>query len=190
MNTYLYMVRHGESLKTEGNERTRGLTDKGWADVDRITNLLKEEGIDAFVSSPYRRAVLTIEGLAQSLGKEITVYEELRELNFISENQGIADQDIYPTLQKMFADPSYSLPGGESNAACLERSVAALKDILQKHKGQKIVVGTHGLIMTLMMGHFDSQYGLDFLLQISKPDVYRLEFKEDMFIGATRLWKV
>ena len=28
MNTYIYMVRHGESPKLDGGERTRGLTEK------------------------------------------------------------------------------------------------------------------------------------------------------------------
>lgn len=82
MKTYVYMVRHGESPKTENNERTRGLTDKGWSDAKRITEILKNEGINVFVSSPYRRAVLTIEELAECYDKEILLFEELRELEF------------------------------------------------------------------------------------------------------------
>ncbi|AAP10126.1 Phosphoglycerate mutase [Bacillus cereus ATCC 14579] len=30
--------------------------------------------------------------------------------------------------------------------------------------------------MTLMMGYYDSKYDLNFLLQTSKPDIYRMEF--------------
>lgn len=33
--------------------------------------------------------------------------------------------------------------------------------------------------MSLMMGHFSPEYGLDFLLQTTKPDIYVMEFKED-----------
>jgi phosphohistidine phosphatase SixA len=33
MKNIIYMVRHGESPKIEGNERTRGLTDKGRSDA-------------------------------------------------------------------------------------------------------------------------------------------------------------
>ncbi len=33
MKTFIYMVRHGESPKTEENERTRGLTEKGKLDT-------------------------------------------------------------------------------------------------------------------------------------------------------------
>ena len=61
MNTYIYMVRHGESPKLEGSERTRGLTEKGSLDAHRVTDILKAEAIDTFISSPYKRAVLTIE---------------------------------------------------------------------------------------------------------------------------------
>lgn len=35
MSTFIYMVRHGESLKIEGNERTRGLSEKGNLDTHR-----------------------------------------------------------------------------------------------------------------------------------------------------------
>lgn len=38
MNTYIYMVRHGESPKLEGDERTRGLTEKGTLDAHRVTS--------------------------------------------------------------------------------------------------------------------------------------------------------
>lgn len=52
MKTCLYMVRHGESPKSEGNERTRGLTEKGNADAQHAAQLLRKEGIDIFLSSP------------------------------------------------------------------------------------------------------------------------------------------
>ncbi|EJS58643.1 hypothetical protein ICG_01849 [Bacillus cereus BAG1X1-3] len=44
MNTYIYMVRHGESPKLEGNERTRGLTEKGILDAQRVTEIIRNRG--------------------------------------------------------------------------------------------------------------------------------------------------
>lgn len=63
------MIRHGESPKV-GNERTRGLTDKGEQDAIKVAESLKEEGVEVFVSSPYTRAVETIRGLAEYAGKK------------------------------------------------------------------------------------------------------------------------
>ncbi|KGE16804.1 histidine phosphatase family protein [Paenibacillus wynnii] len=188
MKTMIYMVRHGDSPKTEGNERTRGLTDKGRSDANRITELLRNEEIDTFVSSPYTRAVLTIEELAQSLGKEVLVVEDLKEMMFSSEDKIISYKVLYPSLENMFSDPDFSLPGGESSRICQKRSIGILKEILKKYRGQKVVIGTHGIVMTLMMGYFDSQYDLDFLLHTSKPDIYRMEFNEEDLIGTERMW--
>lgn len=189
MKTFIYMVRHGESPKTEGDERTRGLTEKGRSDARIITQLLKDERIDAFISSPYKRAMATIEELAQSVGKEIVVLEELRELVFIGNNQIMADSELYPLVKKMFTEPDFSLPGGESIAICRNRVVRTFRNILQQYRGQKVAIGTLGAVMTLMMGYFDSQYDLDFLLTTSKPDIYRMEFQDEVLVETKRLWR-
>lgn len=114
MNTYIYMVRHGESPKVDGNERTRGLTDKGKEDAKRITEVLKNERIDIFYSSPYSRAVLTIKDLAKAAGKEIIVHEDLKEIVFSCDDKIMSDNDLYPLVSKMFQDREFPSPGGES----------------------------------------------------------------------------
>jgi 2,3-bisphosphoglycerate-dependent phosphoglycerate mutase len=65
MSTFVYMVRHGESPK---NERTRGLTEKGHLDAQRVNDTLINEKIDAVVSSSYIRSILTVEKLAKQIG--------------------------------------------------------------------------------------------------------------------------
>ncbi len=92
MSTYIYMVRHGESPKLEGNERMRGLTERGHMDARRVTDILKAERIDTFISSPYNRAMLTIEESANFHEKEIVVYENLKECMFSSRGSGYIRQ--------------------------------------------------------------------------------------------------
>ncbi len=188
MKTYVYMVRHGDSPKV-GNERTRGLTNKGKMDAQRVTNVLKEEGINAVISSPYKRSILTIQELAEQLGQKVLVFEDLKERIFTRENKRISDKDLYPLLYKSFYNPNFTLPGGESNADCQTRSIKILKEILNTYRGQKVVVGTHGAVMTLMMNYYDRIYDLEFLLHTSKPDIYRMEFDGEEFVGANRLWE-
>jgi 2,3-bisphosphoglycerate-dependent phosphoglycerate mutase len=182
------MVRHGESSKNEGTERTRGLTDKGIQDANRVTELLKDEGIDVLVSSPYRRAIQTIEGLARRLGKEVEIVEELKELVFTGEDKTLPDTIIYPAVKEMFADSGFLLPGGESRSVCEARAILALQGLLSNYKGKKFAIGTHGMVMTLMMGYFDRRYGFNFLMQTSKPDIYKLEFDDGRYVRASRLW--
>lgn len=191
MRTYIYMVRHGQSPLTEGTERTRGLTDKGWLDAARITELLKPEDIGVFVSSPYQRAILTIQELAKYVEQEIIVYEDLKEQRFSSASIRMPDDELLPLLQQCYSDPTFALLGSESNAECQQRAVAVLQELLTTYQGRKLAIGTHGAVMTLMMNHFDSQYGLDFMLQLSKPDVYRMEFDgQQQLLTVQRLWDV
>ncbi|WP_019913038.1 histidine phosphatase family protein [Paenibacillus sp. HW567] len=188
MATVIYMVRHGESIKTSGNERSRGLSALGEKDARRVTERLRKEGIHTLYSSPYIRAVDTIAGLAEELGQEVRIVEDLKERCWSDDDRTLPDHELYPYLEQMFAEPDFVLSGGgESNNDCKTRAVQALKKILHQHKDEKIVIGTHGMVMTLMMNHFAGEYGLDFLLQTSKPDIYRMEFTGEKLVQVERL---
>ncbi|MDF9841146.1 MULTISPECIES: histidine phosphatase family protein [unclassified Paenibacillus] len=191
MHTSIYMVRHGESPTNEGNhnERTRGLTEKGKRDALQVAETLKQEEIEVFVSSPYLRAILTIEDLAGASGQEVLLYEDLKERIFLNEDKRLPDEELIPLLELSFVDPDFALPGGESNADCQGRAIAVVKELLKNYKGRKIALGTHGAVMTLIMNHYDKKYDLDFLLNMSKPDVYRLDFNGEELVNVFRLWK-
>ena len=134
-------------------------------------------------------AILTIEDLASSQGQEVVVFEDLKEKTLSQAGDIVSDQELHPHLESMFLDPAYPLPGGESNQDCQKRAVAVLNKILGDYQGHKIAIGTHGIVMTLMMGYFESRYGsLEFLMQTSKPDIYRMEFEEERLIEVRRLW--
>ncbi len=184
--TFIYMVRHGESPYV-GNERTRGLTVKGHLGAQSIADVLKSEGIDIILSSPYTRSILTVEPLAKQLSQEVIVCEELKERIFSSEEKRLPDSQLFPLLEKSFLDPNFAIEGGESNTDCQTRAVRALKELLITYEGQKVVIGTHALVMTLMMGYFHETYNLDFLLQTTKPDIYKMEFRGQQLVGVKRL---
>ncbi|PFK47668.1 histidine phosphatase family protein [Bacillus cereus] len=189
MNTVIYMVRHGDSPKAEGNERTRGLTEKGKIDADKVTDILQKEGIEVVVSSPYSRSILTIQRLAEHLGQEVLVFEDLKERVFSIGDKRMSDKELMPLLKRSFSNPNFALMGGESNIACQNRAIKVLKELLKTYRGQKVVLGTHGAVMTLMMGYYDNQYDLNFLLHTSKPDIYRMEFHGQELVEVKRLWK-
>jgi len=189
MLTTIYMVRHAESPYTAGEERTRGLSHDGELKSRKVTELLQDEGIDMIVSSPYARAMLTVEGLARKLNLPIEIYEDLRERQFADDSYWIKDEEFMTQLQNMFSDPDYALPGGESSRVCQERAVPILIDLLEQHKGKKIAIGTHGNVMTLMMNYFDPSYGWDFFIETKKPDIYKMEFQGTRLEDVKRLWK-
>lgn len=77
METTVLMIRHAESPFIFGKERTRGLSKKGKEDASAITTVLHSFNIDVIVSSPYTRAIQTIQGLADDHMLEIHIIEGL-----------------------------------------------------------------------------------------------------------------
>ena len=65
------MVRHAESPFIFGQEKTRGLSERGLADSNKIVDIFKDVEVDCIVSSSYRRAIQTVEYLADQKGLAI-----------------------------------------------------------------------------------------------------------------------
>ncbi len=78
MRTNIYLVRHAHSTYTS-DELGRPLSTKGLADAERISNILKKEKIDRIISSPYKRAIQTVKGIANFIGKEIILEDGFKE---------------------------------------------------------------------------------------------------------------
>lgn len=188
MKTYIYMVRHAVSPFILGDERERGLSDKGHMDAYRIKEILAEEEITHFVSSPYRRAIDTIKYLADAANKEIELHEELRERAIATMEIEISEQEILQGIRTSFTDKSFKMSDGESTLEAQERAIPIVKQLIQQHKGGRIVLGTHGNIMTIILNYFNREYGYEFFEQTTKPDIYKLEFDELELTQVVRIW--
>jgi len=188
MGTYVYMIRHAESIYVHGNERLRGLSDKGREDARKVEAVLRDEAIDVFVSSSYMRAIETMRALAESHGKDITEYEELRERPIAGPEIIMDESLLFTAIEKSFADKDYKMEGGESTREAQVRAIPIFKQLLVEHAGKKIAIGTHGNIMTIIMNYFDESYGYDFWKSTSKPDIYRLEFDGLSLKSVERHW--
>lgn len=184
--TSIYFVRHAESAYVEGKERTRGLTLKGSEDSEVIKDRLINEDIDYFISSPYQRSIDTITPTAKANSKDIAVVEDLRERS-IGEFEPLS---FYEAKQKVYEQLDFSFPGGESSHNAQKRAVRVIEDILDTYEGKKIVIGTHGDIMTLMMSYYDDRYDFDFWQSTTMPDIYKLKFEQNKYISTERLWSV
>jgi len=189
MNTFLYFVRHAVSPFSPGNERNRGLSGQGKRDAVRVAAILQHEGIDVIVSSSYARAIETVKPLADVLNKEIHAFEALAERAIGSVNVDLPDDVLLRATQKSFEDLDYCLPEGETTRQARERAIPVIRQLLTDYQGRKIAVGTHGNIMTIILNYFDKNYGFDFFVQTTKPDIYKAEFDGLVLKSVERLWK-
>lgn len=187
MLTEIYMVRHAHSLFSLEHEETRELSEKGWKDAERMTEILLKEDIDHIISSSYIRARQTVERLARHLLINIQIDSRFRERDLAARDYHFEKPS--EAMQKVFAEPDFRFPGGESNSEVQRRGVSALRDVVSKFKGKKVVVGIHGNIMTCTMQFFDQRYDYEFWKQTTKPDIYKLTINEHFeLISCDRLW--
>ena len=62
--THLYYVRHAQPDYSVHDDLTRPLTEKGMRDCALVTDFLTDKSIDRVFSSPYKRAVDTVQPFA------------------------------------------------------------------------------------------------------------------------------
>lgn len=183
MFTNIYLVRHAHSNYSR-DELGRSVSEEGRKQVDIVSELLIGEDIEVFISSPYRRAIQTVEGAAEALGIEIVLNEGFRERTLSS----VPVEDFETTIQSVWKDPDFSLQGGESNMQAQKRGIEALEDILERYKGKRVAIGTHGNIMAIIMNYYDAKYNYEFWKGLSMPDIYKLSFGNNRLIDVKRIW--
>ncbi|HDR4419314.1 TPA: histidine phosphatase family protein [Bacillus cereus] len=180
--TTIYFVRHAHSTYTK-EERERPLSEQGHLDAKNVARLLKDKHIDVVISSPYTRAIQTVQGIANTYDISIQIEEDLRERLLSSEPVA----DFNDAIENVWEDWSFAYEGGESNDVAQRRAVICMQSILKKYKGKNIVIGTHGNIMVLLMNYFDSKYDFQFWKTLHMPDVYKLTFDNNCFSSAERI---
>ena len=174
MNNTYYFIRHAHSNYTP-DEINRPLSDKGRESLAQL-EFLAYKSITAIYSSPYRRAIQTVEPLAQSLKLAIQTDKRLIERKLSS--QVITDQDFEKSLMKLWSQPTFSLVGGESNQQAQQRALALLQELESKHQNEEIILSSHGNLICILLSAFDSSIDYNFWCGLSMPDVLVLDKDE------------
>ena len=177
--TTVYFVRHAQPDYGNIHDRTRALTPEGKQDTKAVLQFFKTKRIDCFYSSNYKRSIDTIASTAAYFHKRIHTDFRLRE------REKGPNGNNRMMFQKRWSDFSYQEPGGENLQAVQQRNVAALQDILHRHRGQTIVIGTHGTSLSTILNFYDSNFGCaDFLRIIDwMPYIIELTFDGDRLVG-------
>ena len=169
-NTY-YFIRHAHSNYTP-DEINRPLSDKGQESLAKL-DFLADKPITAIYSSPYRRAIQTVEPLAQSLKLAIQTDKRLIERKLSS--QAIADQDFEEALMQLWSQPTFSFIGGESNQQAQQRALVLLYELESKHQNEEIIISSHGNLICILLSAFDPGIDYNFWCGLSMPDVLVLD---------------
>ena len=189
MITTVYFVRHAHSPWVPNREVERPLSDRGREDAARVADRLSDRPVDAVLSSPYVRALETVEPVADRHGLDVDVAEGFRERRLTDGPAESIGETFESAIDGVWSDPTFAWPGGESNEDARERGVRALERILERHAGETVVVGTHGNLLTLLLGHYDDRFGFAFWRdELTTPDVYAARFDDAALVDVERRW--
>ncbi len=147
-DTHIDIIRHGEP---EGGRRYRGhsvddpLSENGWQQM--WSSVAEQPTWDHIISSPLSRCQKFAEALADKMGIEYTVIDNLKEIGFGSW-EGRTPEDISSTegdaLERFLKDPVNNRPeGAEPLDDFAERVWEVYEFIAQEYRGQHILVVAH-----------------------------------------------
>jgi broad specificity phosphatase PhoE len=152
--TRILLIRHGHTqlLGKVLYGRIAGvhLSDQGKDEIDRLANALpRRYHIDEIVSSPMERAWETAQRIAQALEQEVTIDEDLQEINF-GEWMGSSFGQLREDEQWKLYNRCRSLnraPGGEFMLEAQLRGWQAVQRAVKRHAGESeptIAIVSHG----------------------------------------------
>lgn len=175
--TVLILIRHCAS-SGQAPEADRFVAGRTAAEAlaDRLSGL----GIDAVYSSPYRRALSTIEPFALRHALPLAVDDRLKERVLADHDR----QDWLRHVERSFEDGEHRLSGGESFNAVRHRGLAALAQIVSRDHRLPIAA-SHGALISAVLSATDPTFGFDQWRALRNPDLFELSFSG----GSLQSWK-
>lgn len=187
--TTVYLVRHAQPVY-QGYQETpelAPLSEKGRADSERLADFLQGKGIEQIYSSPYPRAVQTLEPLARRLGLPIELEPDLRERTV-----GSWVEDFSAFARHQWEDFDYRLEQGESLRQVQQRAVPALERLVQRSEGKTIAAGGHRTAISVLLHSFGQRrvWLFRFLPHPGKDAlVVRLTFAGSECVAVEEVWE-
>lgn len=157
MNTIIYLVRHAETIDEKGirntNETTQMINEKEILSIEgekASMELSKNEqlhNIDVIWCSSYTRAKQTAKYIANENDLELNFDYRLseRRLGNLKElSIFMKDKKTRDPSQEQLLFPEYKTSDGESAKETNERMTEFLNEILEKYKGKRVTIVSHG----------------------------------------------
>ena len=172
--TKVYFIRHAEPNFNNHDDLLRELTEKGMQDRKIVTDFLSDKKIDFVFSSPYKRAVMTLEDFTGKYGLKIETIDGFHERTVGTE----WIENFKDFSKNQWSNFDYKLEGGESLHEVQTRNISALTAVLKKHEDKNIAIGSHGTALSTIINYYDKSFGYtDFLKIIDlMPWIVAFEF--------------
>ena len=89
----------------------------------------------------------------------------------------VGPDEFEQIVEETWRTPDAAVRGGESNCTAQRRGLAVMRELVDRHGGEHIVVATHGTLLTLMLNGLAGTYDYGFWKHLEFPDTYCLTFE-------------
>jgi broad specificity phosphatase PhoE len=156
--TTIYLGRHAETSAPDrfhGAESDIGLSDWGFGQADALGAYFAGKAVSTLYCSAMLRAVDTATRIGAVCGLVPRLIPSLheRKIGILSGQSREAGWATYAETKKrwMAGDLAYSHEGGESFADIRDRVVPILEELVDRHRGETIVVVAHGVVIRVAL---------------------------------------
>ncbi len=179
MTKKLYLIRHGKAAM-EGSDRERILDEDGIIQASSLCKKIKSQFQNKsvrLISSPFKRAIQTIENLSKDFHVNIEKNSSLEEIN-IGKDENLSKHEI---IEKMWENKNFKVVNGSSQSEHVEQIKVELNKILNDfyEKDYNLILVSHGNSIGIILKYFLNQkFTFDDWKNISMPDMYSISFDE------------
>ena len=175
-DTRILLIRHAESAPAPDTpEADWPLSDAGVSQSLDLAASLASRGSSRIYSSPFKRAIATVQPLAAALGLSVTVDSDLRERKSVE--GWVENRD--EILRRSWLDFDFALPGCESARACQDRMRTCLENIAAVNAAATAVACSHGNAIALFLNALDPSFGYEQWRAMKNPHVFDLRRTPD-----------
>lgn len=174
--TTVYFIRHAEPNYHDHDDLSRELSTKSLQDSQLIRQFFKDRHIDAIFSSPYKRAIDTIKSTAIDHQLDVQEIDDFRERKI--NRVWIENFTAFTSVQ--WHGFSYKLSDGESLQEVQDRNVTAPEKLLEDHRHQIILIGSHGTAISTIINYYQRQFSYAEFSKIKSlfPFILKMTFRD------------
>lgn len=201
MNTTIYLVKHAEELKENGikniNDTTQLMNEKyilsvkGEEQSKKLSENSELDNIDILWSSSYARAKATAKYIAYRNNIEVNIDSNLNERrlgNLEDISKWMKNKKI-GVVQAYLQDRKWKSREGESCEEATKRITLFLQKILEQYIGKRIVLVSHGALISFLLTNWcylNEEIKLVFkdkVIEIKEPSITKLTFDNQKLIN-------
>lgn len=181
MGKNIFIVRH---CKATGQSAEAPLTETGFKQANALADFFRDKRADRIISSPFLRALQSIEPVARQ--KKLAVVEDNRLSERVLSSKAFPDWQA--KLKATYADMDSRYEGGESSKDGMNRIIQVVEEV-EKDEAENVIIVTHGNIMSLLLKYYEASFGFEEWKELSNPDVFLLQLGENKHY-LERLWEI